>query len=751
MSWAPGGAEPANASTYSVTYLYNVATTQFTVTETAVTILAAAGGVSGQMAQIHYTSKLPRIDAMCLDRSGRPVVVKGIAARSGRVGPAIPDDLLKLADLHMTWFSGLPVVDNSGAPNITFAEQGRINRKLFDVYDQFDFVTAGLDIAGWEPVARKGTFTDLFTNDLQRDAGAAQTIALVDGEARLAIDDVLRQPLGNAVATLPYTEEVVVSQPWRTSSMLINPYMSWRVTPGAMKLEPASWFWTETTTAFTSDVTRQLTGPIADTQVFGEPTGVRRENREVIPALPMTITIDGFGAGETLATLTFAGLSIKPAGTQTANAQGRIVVAVTTPAGTPAGAVRVAATGNAGSFCGAIFHGSSTIDVLEMRRVTQVVSVPPPPPPPEIVIWTGGGGNSARSEPFSGFQGSAGAETAAYDDPLAQTIALTADRIILGVDFRMAAIGDRTKPVRVQLRTVVNGYPARTILAEALVPLATIVIGERVAARFTVPVAARAGVEYAFVLLTDDLDHAVSIARLGDVDSATQARVTTQPYVVGQLFSSANNSAWTAHPDADLCFDIVAAVFTATTRTVALWTGALDQVSDLMARATVELPTAAARMRFELVRASGQVIAFAGEQRLAFAEYISETVTLRAVLEGSETVSPILFPGGLLIGGRIRANGTYVSRAFPFGAGVTVRALLRTLIPAGATITVDLDDGSGTWTAMTLGPARALGNSVQEIEWTRTNFTAAQGRIRFTMTGGPAARPRARRLRAWSF
>lgn len=101
-------------------------------------------------------------------------------------------------------------------------------------------------------------------------------------------------------------------------------------------------------------------------------------------------------------------------------------------------------------------------------------------------------------------------------------------------------------------------------------------VGGLVEARFDVPVFCEAGREFAFVILTDDPDHEVEIARLGDVidlGGGAQQRVSAQPFTVGVLLASANRSTWTPVQDADLHFEIVAASFTATTHTIDLWTG----------------------------------------------------------------------------------------------------------------------------------------------------------------------------------
>ena len=190
------------------------------------------------------------------------------------------------------------------------------------------------------------------------------------------------QFVGMNAYTLPYVEEVVVSQDLRTSAMEINPYDNFIVMPGALSLNPAIDFWTEEQTAWTSPETREFAA--APNQppgqsVLNEVTELRRVNAVNLRQIPVTATIEGFAAGENLATLTFDGVDVKPAGTQTANIAGVITVTFTIPANIPVGRRLVRATGAADSFAETIYVGEGTIDITTMRRVTLVTRAAPQP------------------------------------------------------------------------------------------------------------------------------------------------------------------------------------------------------------------------------------------------------------------------------------------------------------------------------------------------------------------------------------
>ncbi|MBN9454929.1 MAG: DUF4815 domain-containing protein [Bosea sp.] len=749
VSWAPGGAEPLAGSTYSVTYRYNAAVTPTSVTDDTVTL---EGGVNGSTALISYTSKLPRKDILCLDISGRPVYLKGIPARSGRLAPVAPANLLKLAEIDNRWI-GSPVVDNNGTYNYTADEQRRFFRRLIDMLETFDRTQLEVKASTRDPVAKRGIFTDRFVNDFYRDQGAPQTLAISNGVGMLAIDDVQVERTANMVELLPWVEEVVIRQDIATSSTVINPYQNFVQMPAGMTLNPAVDFWTAEATVWTSDITREFAAapnePPGQTTI-NEVTEIRREAASTLRTIAVQVKLEGFGVGENLATLTMADVNVKPAGTQTADALGAITLTFNIPAGIPVGRQLIRATGAAGSFAQASFVGEGTIDITTMRRVTLITREAPIPAPVinnttvinQVIIQQVG---NPVVDPSNDVGGSGNS-----NDPLAQTFTLPEPRHVAGINFKITAVGNPTNGIRVQLATVANGYPTREVLAETFISMVAVEAGDTIEARFPYPVFCRGDREYCFVILTADGEHAVAMAKLGDVDVATQTRVSAQPYTVGVLLTSANRLTWTPWQEADLTFQVVCARFTATARTVNLITADLDTVSDIVVRGTVDLPTESTRFRYELVRTGGQVIPMAPGQARQFSEYLDEVVTLRAVLEGTETISPTLYPGTTLIGGRIRTSGTYITRAFEMGTSVDVKAIFAQFLPAGAMVAVAVDKVNNTWDALTLGTTDVLGDGWTEPVFAKTAFTSAQGRLRITLTGGPAARPSIAQMRGYS-
>lgn len=161
-------------------------------------------------------------------------------------------------------------------------------------------------------------------------------------------------------------------------------------------------------------------------------------------------------------------------------------------------------------------------------------------------------------------------------DPLAQSFIVDEEGgvFLTGVDIFFNT-KDANIPVSMQIRTMENGYPTKTILPFSDVTITPDQIeisnSATVPTRFTfkAPVYIKASVEYCFVLLSDSNEYKVWISRMGDIDVSGIRTISEQPYA-GVLFKSQNASTWTADQYEDLKFTIYRAEFTSSTGTLAL-------------------------------------------------------------------------------------------------------------------------------------------------------------------------------------
>ena len=167
-------------------------------------------------------------------------------------------------------------------------------------------------------------------------------------------------------------------------------------------------------------------------------------------------------------------------------------------------------------------------------------------------------------------------------DPLAETFLISnpGGAFLTGVDIFFAS-KDRSIPVHIEIREVVNGYPGINILPFSQVTLnpeqvnissntvtlpdGTIAPSYDTPTRFTFPspVYVNDATSYALVVASDSNGYKAWCAQMGDTIPGSSRTISAQPYN-GVLFKSQNGSTWTASQDEDLMFNIYYAQFDTT-------------------------------------------------------------------------------------------------------------------------------------------------------------------------------------------
>lgn len=389
-----------------------------------------------------------------------------------------------------------------------------------------------------------------------------------------------------------------------------------------------------------------------------------------------------------------------------ANPSGQVAGRFDIPAGVPAGTKRVTFTGDGGSRGEASFIGSNTL-VSQVQRQVMVLSV----------------------------------------DPLAQTFTLESSGLISGIDLWFTALG--ASDVIVQIRDTIAGVPGQSILAQSRVAPATLSTNGHSRITFPAPTRLESGPEYAIVVMCDDALTALAIAELGKWDAANARWVTAQPYQVGVLLSSSNASTWTPHQDRDMTFRLLAPQFTETVRTVNLGNVEVVDASDLMVLADVERLGADADVRFRLTlvnEVGTPSVELAPWQGTQLAKRYTGPVKMEAVLTGTATVSPILFPDIQLAVGDVSEMAQSVSRQFDTGGGTNATVTFETLTPGASGVAVELHNGT-SWAAVPLDSSKPSGDGWVERTHKLTGFAGEHARVRLSLTGSLSARPRARALR----
>ncbi len=176
-----------------------------------------------------------------------------------------------------------------------------------------------------------------------------------------------------------------------------------------------------------------------------------------------------------------------------------------------------------------------------------------------------------------------------YVDPLAETFLVDAARFPLGImltsiDLCFASVPSDDVPVILEIRPVVNGYPASNQIVPCVAAkgLATVSLRPDAVAvsatpdfansatvtTFTLPAPVNLlpGKEYAIVVRSDSDLYRVYTAELGASIIGSDAKVGKQPYA-GSFFKSQNASTWTESPLEDLMFRLNRAKWTGTRET----------------------------------------------------------------------------------------------------------------------------------------------------------------------------------------
>jgi len=314
VDWSPSGAEPAPGSSYTVTYQYITAVTPTAVDDTGFTV---TGAVVGSLILTSYNVKLPRIDRLCLTDSGQFVWVEGVSTDYDPVRPAIPNNLLPLAQVVQFWNDSSYVI-NDGTRVVPMQDIEGINNRLDNLVLIVAQQNLTADAKTRDATAKKGLFVDPFLGDEQRDQGLAQTAAIVGGELVLPINGSVIPPANDVTTatTCAYAVQEALSQEFRTGSMKINPFMSFDVLPAQVSLTPAIDRWTDTVVSWTSPLTERFTNGWGNVSVTQQNTVVRSEvstrTLENLRQIDVVFRLEGFGPGEVLSSVLFDGLAVTP-------------------------------------------------------------------------------------------------------------------------------------------------------------------------------------------------------------------------------------------------------------------------------------------------------------------------------------------------------------------------------------------------------------------------------------------------------
>lgn len=353
-------------------------------------------------------------------------------------------------------------------------------------------------------------------------------------------------------------------------------------------------------------------------------------------------------------------------------------------------------------------------------------------------------------------------------DPLAQSFQFDTNKVISSVGLYFGSKSS-TNNIVIQVRNITEGgMPGKTVFGETVLTPSQVNISSDGSAEtrihFADPIMCDAGKEYCVVAITDNADYTMWIATRGQTDLKTKNVITSNPYLVGVLYSSSNASAWTIHQESDLKFNIYTAKF----NDQAIME--FDAISNVNADSIVLMSTyltpenTACAWDIKMVMVNEPVsTAVDSKPWVPIANYVdldlnqvARHVKLRATFKSNRNISPLMSVQDLTFASFTSAlQGSYVGRTVDMSEAPynTLRVSYEAFTPQGATASVQYStDGGSSWRSFSTQPSV----SQQSNEFTKYTYeekvasgtaTYSSFKVRINLlTQNSFLRPRVRRL-----
>ncbi len=306
IDWSLAGKEPASGSQYTVVCHIRDMVSPESVTDTSCVI---RGAVTGSLVLVDYTWCLPRYDVITLNQDGQVQRIKGAAQAHEPLLPPVPGDVLALAGILQTGNGNTPPeVKRMAVHGVSMATLQKWQRSLEELYAQMAQLTLRHAANQQSPAVKKGLLVDPFLNEAARDAGVAQTAAIVDQCLTLPIEEkhvtIIDQDDRDRPSLLPFTLEVIKEQPLCTTHLSLWAYAMEVSLPALVQLTHPVDRWTVLPPSrWTSRLTQRFSPQSRDW--LAPETSLSELSDSVTEIRPLTLafTVEGLQAGETLTVL----------------------------------------------------------------------------------------------------------------------------------------------------------------------------------------------------------------------------------------------------------------------------------------------------------------------------------------------------------------------------------------------------------------------------------------------------------------
>ena len=177
-------------------------------------------------------------------------------------------------------------------------------------------------------------------------------------------------------------------------------------------------------------------------------------------------------------------------------------------------------------------------------------------------------------------------------------------------------------------------------------------------------------------------------------------------------------------------------------------------VSDLIALANVERVSSDTDVEFTLAENStGTTHKLSEDFPTSLQERVTDTLVAKAILRGTNIMSPALYPGIQIILGNLIEEVDYITRAIPAGSNTKVSVIYEAYLTGLADVKVyvaappAVESTPNTWNLVDLTRSENIGNSWVERTHVVSNFNGENVRVKLVLKGNILYRPRVKSLR----
>ncbi|ECB1886228.1 DUF4815 domain-containing protein [Salmonella enterica subsp. enterica serovar Mississippi] len=339
---------PADRGTYSVDCYHWVSMQPVSQDEEGFVVTGGVEATSTNptTVRVTYTFRLPRIDRLVVNEEGQFIWIKGIASELNPASPPVPNSVLSICQIYQDWKAQVATgtggiiqpdstsIMNDGVRMVSMSTLEAMNNRLDDITDMIAQVNLVADINVRDAGIKKGLFVDPFTNNSQRDSGVTQELAIAGNCLQLPIAATVLEPTPASGATgvtdivsCPFTDDIILSNTARTTSMKVNPYMAFDPPfPGSAVLTPQVDRWVDTNTVWVAPQTRYFVTTVyapwstqygmhmtqnytTGQNTVNELASSSTADAEYLRELDVHFTVSGFLAQEEVV-MTFDGISL---------------------------------------------------------------------------------------------------------------------------------------------------------------------------------------------------------------------------------------------------------------------------------------------------------------------------------------------------------------------------------------------------------------------------------------------------------